>query len=83
MLTSIAQAVAVNAAQVADSAAAAGPTLAQLGRDPMYGLQIALYTWILAGTVGFGIALIMKLLYLHMKRTRVKEEEAKKANAHK
>ncbi len=84
MLTLLSQAVAPVADTVSSVAAPAVDTLLQavqmsdseliaLGRDPMFALQKALYTWLLTGIIGFGVAIIMKFLYLHIKSARAKE----------
>lgn len=83
MFISLAQAMTT----VSDSVSAVVPAvdsktaeLIALSKDPVYGLQMALYTWLLASVVALSVAIIMKLLYLHMKRVRIKEAAAAEIN---
>lgn len=46
----------------------------ELMRDPSYAFKAAMFTWLLTGLIGFGVAVIMKVLYLIMKRTRIKDD---------
>lgn len=64
--------VAVNADSALQKVAMSDSALRALAFDPSFAFQKAMYTWLLTGVVGLGVALIMKLLYLHIKRDRVK-----------
>lgn len=44
-----------------------------------YAVEVALYTWLLAAIISMGVAMMMKIIYLYIKRARIAEDAANNA----